>query len=174
MREINRCLGGQWICGIGILLFMMLLLTAGGCVEEPSFYWSLESGDKVPEFETVTLTGVRLNNKSFSNQKGYIIFFSTYCGDCRRELPMIENSYRDYFKSNEKENIEVICISRENNREEVMRFVEEFDLTMPVAVANGELIYQKFASGGVPRVYAIEAGVITAVYLEEIPRLFDQ
>ncbi len=161
---------GLKIVFFSLLLFMSLI----GCVkDEPSEYWSLKPGDALPEFSVTTLEfgaeeeGVVISNSSFYGREGTIIFFSTKCGDCRRELPILEENYREMLSnSSGGESPLVICISRDDNKEAVEAFWKEYDLTMPVALDEGGKIYHKFASAVVPRIYVIEGDRIIASFLK--------
>lgn len=153
----------------GLLTFVLVLLL-GGCVnDEPDEVWSLGPGDALPEFSITDLEGNKIDNHTFYNRRGIIVFFSTTCSDCRREMPVLEAAYRQYLADHNRNDLEVICISREYNISAVREFIKEYDITMPVAVDKGKKVYSKFASIGVPRVYIVDNGIIIDSYLEVIP-----
>lgn len=153
-----------------IILSALIAFLLPGCVtEEPTRTWSLGKGDSLPAFSITDLNGNVIDSSSFSKKRGVIIFFSVTCSDCLRELPRLEEAYREYLSSEGGKNLEVICISRDSDISEVRNFILEHDITMPVAVDKGREVYELFASSGVPRVYIVENGIIIDSYLEEIP-----
>ncbi len=152
------------------MLSLICILSLSGCVnDEPKSYWSLGPGDVLPDFRIADFNGKVYDDANFSGRKGIIIFFSTYCQDCRAAMPEIEESYRKYLEIDRDKDIQILCIAREGSIEEVKTFIREFDITMPVALDKDRQVYSKFASSGVPRVYLINDKSITASYSEDIP-----
>lgn len=144
------------------LILSLLFVGATACVNEDEPEWSLKPGDELPEFNVVTLDGDVISKESFVGKQGYIIFFSTTCGDCRRELPHFEEEYRRLM-STEGAEVEFICISRAEGADEVRAYWEENGLTMPVAAVADRSVYDLFASIGIPRLYTTEGTRITEV-----------
>ncbi len=193
------------------ILPLSVLVMASGCInDEPIDSWSLQPGVTLPSFSVTVLNpdstdegdaaeaGFQIiTDRSFEGKTGYIVFFSTKCSDCRRELPLLEESYNSpvdkpvapassgsltsseprssAFKSDGADSfggsgsLVLICISRDDSREEVEAFWKEYGLTMPVAIDRDGEVYSKFASSGVPRLYVTASTTITAVYLETFP-----
>lgn len=154
------------------MLPALLILLSGvlftGCINDNPEVWSLNVGDRLPAFSVVTSTGEIVSDSSFSDSKGAIIFFSTVCGDCKRELPLIDRQYRRLRSLPEMEHFLLICISRGEDSGTVMKFWEDYGLEMPVAVADAG-VYYLFASSGVPRMYVVGSGLIRDVFLEKFP-----
>lgn len=153
-------------CLSGLCLLVMILLFTGCVKDEPVDEWSLAAGDALPEFSIVSLEGWVIDQNSFAGKRGVVVFFSTTCGDCIREMPLLEAEYKKCAGSEE---VEIICISRDDDVEAVREFVEEYNITMPTAVDDGRRVYSKFAKSGVPRVFVVENGIIVESYLEKIP-----
>lgn len=146
-------------------VWLLIVAILSGCVrdEEPEV-WSLGKGDTLPVFSVRTLEGGVVENSSFAESKGVIIFFTTTCGDCRRELPRLEEWYRT-----QDEDFLLICISRGDDADAVSAFWKENGLTMPVAADPSGKVYALFATRGVPRLFLVENGIIAASYVENFP-----
>lgn len=150
------------------ILSLLILLCATLCVacfhEDADDYDVVHVGDPVPHF-VVTLTDGTTYDSSLRDGRGAtIIFFSTTCSDCQRELPLLDARYRqgDYADQH------VLCISREESPEAVATFWHDHDLTLPVAPQTDRRIYNLFATMGVPRIYTVNAqGIITDIVLAE-------
>ena len=154
-----------------LLLILSALMTACVHENEPEA-WSLKPGDPLPAFTVVTTQGRTVSDQSFRGKRGAIVFFSTQCADCRRELPRLEQSYRQLLETLPNPcDYELICISREETEEAVSRFWAENGLTMPVAIETDRRIYNLFATTGIPRIYQIQDTRILSTHLETLPPL---
>lgn len=151
-------------------MLSFLSAVVSGCInDKDESRRELKAGDEIPTFSVTTLDGVVVNSESFRGKRGAIVFFTTICGDCRRELPLLEKAYRELKRDAGGDDFELICISRSESAESVERFWQENDLTMPVAAEDNRVVYEKFASSGVPRLFLIENCIITASHVEAFP-----
>ena len=57
---------------------------------------AVEVGDVLPEFTVVMNDGRTVESGSLQGQPSFILFFNTACGDCRRELPLVQQMYERY------------------------------------------------------------------------------
>lgn len=134
------------------ILVGLVMVALTGCInerEEP--VWSLQVGDRLPEFEVVLNNGDQVTTESLRDSESVIVFFNTSCGDCRRELPEIQKLYDECLLQNRL--VRFICISREEGAASVAKFWDENHLTMPYSAQPDRRIYNLFASSGIPRIY---------------------
>ena len=54
---------------------------------------AVEVGDMLPEFTVVMNDGRTVESGSLQGQPSFILFFNTACGDCRCELPLVQQMY---------------------------------------------------------------------------------
>lgn len=159
INKVRTFLSLQCLTALAILMAAL-----SSCINDPEEEeWSLAPGDPLPEFTVTTTDGRTVSNLSFAGRKGAIIFFSTECVDCRRELPQLEEEYRRLLSEPGGEDFELICISREETADRVNAFWTEHALTMPVAIETGRYPYSLFATSGIPRIYLIDNGLITSL-----------
>ena len=124
-------------------------------------------GDRVPQFSvqtvladstTATFTTARLTGETV------IVLFNTSCGDCRRELPRM-NEY--YLQHRGDKGFQMVAISREEGAESVAAFWREQGLEIPYSAQTDRRIYNLFASSVIPRTYFCRAdGIITQILVE--------
>ena len=92
---------------IWITIVMMAIMTVAfaGCGNSDDGSGSLEDGDAAVgtetttvEFETVDLDGKTVSSRELfaENKVTMINFWGTFCGPCIREMPEIEEIYREY------------------------------------------------------------------------------
>ncbi len=151
---------------LGLAFILLVAVVCVGCVheDEPEAF-ALERGDALLAFSVVTLTGEVVDNDSYEGRRGAVVFFSTACADCRRELPRLEEWYEA-----QEEDFLLVCISRGDDAETVAAFWAEYGLTMPVAADPAGGVYALFATRGIPRLFIVNDGVIEASYVENFPK----
>ena len=151
---------------------MLFLTMAVGCNtvvddEDNEVKEYVTLGDPVPLFtvETVAADGT-VGTFSTTKLTGetVIIFFNTWCGDCQRELPLL-NDY--YLQHREDNGFQMVAISREEGEESVAAFWKEQGLMIPYSAQNDRRIYQLFASSVIPRVYYCTTdGIVHRIFIE--------
>lgn len=149
-----------------ILYFLCVVLahlTLSGCIKEDEVAGqNLKVGDALPEFSVVLTDGTEVTNRALRGQRALIVFFRTACGDCRKELPVIEKFYRTYAQAN---GVVVLAIGREESAEVVVSYWQKEKLTIPVSPQHDRHIYSLFATQGTPRIYVVDdAGTISATF----------
>lgn len=149
-----------------IWMWLLPMAAATSCVgEDDPEAWSLGPGDALPEFSVTTTTGEIVTNRTFEGKEGYIVFFTTECEDCRRELPEMEKKYRELMAGEDADKIVFICISRAEGAETVEKYWRDNGFTMPVAPQTDREVYDKFASSGIPRMFTTRGMRICGVYM---------
>lgn len=119
-------------------------------------------GDPLPQFEIVLNNGSVVSTETLTGKVAMIIFFSTSCPDCQRELPLLEQVYRHFQNDGD---VAIFAVSREEKQGAVEAFWEETGLTIPYSVQADRTVYNLFATIGVPRVYISDrAATIVAAY----------
>lgn len=152
-----------------ILLFLSLLslislisLLLSSCVSEPdpADDWSLPIGSEMPRFEVALTDGSVVLSESLKGKPTMLVFFNTSCSDCREELPVVQRIYDDM-----KEDINLLCISREQDKVSVREYWKENSLTLPVSAQPNRYIYNLFAKSVIPRIFIFDAsGILTAAF----------
>ena len=158
-------------------LGMLLLLSVSSCLSESENNPTILSvGQAVPAFAAnVTLTdsadwrfsasGSYIYDSQLTvGRQGVYVFFHTSCGDCRRELPVIQAFY-DKVKTDST--ISLVCISRAEADDEVMKYWQQQGFTLPVSPQPDRRIYEMFASSVIPRTYITDRrGKVTNIFTD--------
>lgn len=114
------------------------------------------AGDPVPPVVLTTLGGDSVALQSAQGAT-LLVFFNVGCGDCRSELPVIEEFHRL-----RGEEVRVIAVGRDHVADEIGSYWEREGFTMPACADPGRGIYGCFASRGIPYLVAVESGRIIA------------
>lgn len=128
--------------------------------------------DRLPRFNVTMNDGTTLTTADLTGRWSMIVLFSTSCDDCKKLLPVVSVYYRDYAQQH---NINVICIAREEKKEQTERFWNDNCLTVPYTAPESREIYNLFATRGVPRVYiADKNGMVAKVFRDDNPPTLEQ
>jgi peroxiredoxin len=153
------------------ILLMLLCLTWVGCSsvvdDDTQVVERVHVGDRVPSFSVTMTDGGEERTFSTSQLTGetVIVFFNTWCPDCQRELPRL-NQY--YLQHKDDKGFQMVAISRGEGKDVVARFWSEHELVIPYAAQEDTSIYELFASGIIPRVYFVSAqGIVTRIDVEQ-------
>ncbi|HBF4412409.1 TPA: redoxin family protein [Clostridioides difficile] len=96
-----------------------------------------------------TLTDQYGKTHKLSDYEGKVVFlnfWATWCPPCKKEMPYIEQLYKDYNKNNDDVVILGVAspnLGREGSREHVVNFLKDQGYTFPVVLdEDGALAYQ--------------------------------
>lgn len=154
---------------LSVLLLAVCLMAS--CISEP-----VPDGNEVkpnsllPQFRIFLNDGSRLTTDDLYGKPSVLVFFSTTCSDCQKELPVVEQLFRQYGNR-----INLVCISRGEGEALVSTFWKTYNLTMPYSVQQTTDVYHLFANTGVPRIYVSNADLIVKVVYDDtnMPKLDD-
>lgn len=153
----------------GWLCFWVCLCTGfcTGCIsddEEEGVGGNIMVGDTLPEFSITMNDGRVVSRETLRGKPSCIVFFNTSCGDCRAELPVMERVYRMYVESGD---VTFLAVSREESAESVLGYWTENELSIPFSAQGDRVVYNLFASSGIPRIYISDGNLrVRAVYAD--------
>lgn len=133
-----------------ILAFITICCLSSFAQEETTFVRIKES---VPAFEFEITPGQNQSIADFKGKTVLIVFFATWCGPCRKELPHIQTDIFNKYRKNA--NFKLLIFGREHSWEEVNKFRADNKYTMPFYPDPERKIYSKFAGQYIPRNFLI-------------------
>ena len=83
-------------------------------------------GQKLPQFSVTTSNGMVVSNTTLQGKPSVIVFFNTLCGDCQRELPIVQQVYNQYANR-----AYFICISRAQGTDDVAAYWQSKNFNLP-------------------------------------------
>lgn len=116
-------------------------------------------GDELPAFTVLMNDGQSLSSSQLRDKPSLIVFFSTSCPDCQRELPLLNARYLAHGMDTT-----FVAISREEGWESVSSYWQQQGLSLPVSAQSDRTVYSLFAKKGIPRIYISDAqGIIRSL-----------
>ena len=116
---------------------------------------SLNIGQKAPDFTSQTINGNEITLSELKGQYVLLDFWATWCGPCLPEIPHLKNLWEKYGDTN----FEIVGISLDSNKKELVDFVDEKNLGWPQILVTKSWqgkIPEKYNVVGIPRTYLID------------------
>jgi len=125
-----------------------------------------------PAIEINSETWVNSKPLKLADLKGKAViidFWATWCNPCRMVIPTLVEMYNQYkdkglvvigftriqgFYSDDKVNIGKVPVEEENKL--TLEFIKRFNISYPVAIANGKDIFDAYAVNGIPTMIMID------------------
>lgn len=113
----------------------------------------INAGNMAPDFTVKMLDGSEVTLSKLQGKPTLLIFWATWCPPCRVELSKLQEHIIDRYG----ESINVLPISRGEERAKVDEFITNKGYTFAVGLDGDQSIYQKYATNYIPRCFVIDA-----------------
>jgi len=127
----------------------------------------IEVGQLAPDFELTDLRGQQVKLSNYRGQVVLINFWATWCGYCRTEFPVIQESY----ERNREKGLVVLAVNVQDRRQNVQAYVEEMGLTFPILLDPLGRATGSYQARGLPTSYFVnQEGVIVLKQVGPVDR----
>lgn len=112
-------------------------------------------GDKMPEFEAVTIDGTKTGLAALCKDKKYVVldFWASWCGPCRREIPNLKKIYADFADKG----FDIISVSIDKEEKPWINAVENEGLKWVNIRDTDHSIADKYKVSAVPTMYIVDS-----------------
>ena len=162
-----------WAISIGsalavIAIVVVSILTGGTVTTNGGQPTSALVGKSVAPFSLDGLSGGTITAPWQSHYPSVVIFFASWCGPCKSEMPKVAS----YLRHHNEGSIHVVGIDAGDSLGPAKSFVRTSGVTFPVAFdPNNTVTNGIFNFGTVPETAFVNAkGVVTQVYFGAIPK----
>jgi cytochrome c biogenesis protein CcmG/thiol:disulfide interchange protein DsbE len=112
------------------------------------------------EQETITLADLR-------GQVVVVNFWASWCVECYREAPILEQAWRDY----RDREIVFVGVDHLDTEKEALAYMEKYEITYPSGPDLGDKISQAYGITGVPETFFIDReGKIAYVHIGPVEK----
>ena len=85
---------------------------------------------KAPDFSLTSLSGDTITLSQYRGEKPVVLdFFTTWCPNCRRDMPRLSKMYQEY-----KDQVEVIGINLQENQNKVSKYISSTNIVFPIVL----------------------------------------
>ncbi|RTR40433.1 TlpA family protein disulfide reductase [Shewanella canadensis] len=153
---------------LAAILMVTMALTISGCASSVSetakveYLTYVSAGQPVPVKNFTDSQGNHIDLTESHNAK-LLVLFATWCPDSQRAMKALQAS--DLILD---PNLDIIGIGREENKEALDKFANEYQINFPLVADSDRSIYAKFANAGVPRLILLdgENHIVKAIIAE--------
>lgn len=110
----------------------------------PSFY--------APDFTLEDLSGKKISLSMYKGHKVVLIFWATWCGYCLRELPDLQQTYKNY-----KDKIYLLLIDIMEEQAKVLAYVNKHNLKLPILLDISGKVSEAYQVNGTPSHFFINS-----------------
>jgi cytochrome c biogenesis protein CcmG/thiol:disulfide interchange protein DsbE len=110
-------------------------------------------GSAVPDIELIDINQNKLNLSALKGSVVFVNFWATWCEPCIEELPSIEILFR---RLSPNPRFKLITILFKDDRQNVLRHMEENGYTFPVYENPDDSAANKFGITGVPETFIFD------------------
>jgi len=112
-------------------------------------------GDQAPDFSTTTTDGKKFDLKDTKGKVVMLQFTASWCGVCRKEMPLIET---EIWQAHKNKGLVVVGIDLKEPLETIKQFRQQTGVTYPLLLDIDGEIFEKYADK--------EAGVTRNVLID--------
>jgi thiol-disulfide isomerase/thioredoxin len=148
-----------------VLITVVSVLTGGKATNAPI---NQLVGKQMKSFSIAGLDGGHVSAPWKTGRPSVVIFFASYCGPCKTEMPKISK----YLRAHNPGSVSVVGVDAVDARSAGQAMVKNAGFTYPVAFdSNGNVTSGIFGFSTVPESVFLNAkGVVTNVYFGAIPK----
>ena len=99
----------------------------------------LAAPDKAPDFTLSTLEGDMVSLSDFQGKLVLINFWATRCPPCLKEMPYLEELFRE-----ENENLVILCINVGESTSKVKDFTDKNDISFTILLDADRKVYKSY------------------------------
>lgn len=126
---------------------------------------NLGVGDALPSFVVTMNNGASVASTDLLGHTSVIVFFSTSCPDCQKELPELQR----LWDATDRAVTPILLISRAQGQTEIERYWQSQGLNMLYSPQSDRTIYHLFATSRIPRIYISDSkGIIRYIHTDEV------
>jgi peroxiredoxin len=103
-------------------------------------------GDQAPGFTANIAAGGQITPADLQGKVTMLQFTASWCGVCRKEMPHIEKDIWQKYK--DREDFVLLGIDIDEERDKVVTFGQDVNVTYPLALDPGSKIFHLFAEKG--------------------------
>ncbi|MBM7661177.1 peroxiredoxin [Bacillus mesophilus] len=136
-------------------IILLVLASALGYTLYANFFTSKEKvkvGSTAPNFLLKDLEGNEYELESYRGKGVFLNFWGTYCKPCEREMPYMENQYKQF----KDQGVEILAINVDEAPIVIQKFVDRYNLTFPVPVDKGTQVLNAYGVKPIPTTFLID------------------
>ncbi|MFZ5826226.1 MAG: redoxin domain-containing protein [Bacillota bacterium] len=122
-------------------------------------------GAPAPDFELKTVDGQVYKLSDLKGQAVMLNFFATWCPPCRAEMPLLEETYKEY----KDQGFIILAINLDESDVAITAFQQKMGITFPIVVDKGDHVSRRYDIVPLPTTYFVDRnGIVQGKWTGEI------
>lgn len=130
---------------IGLLLIMASSSCESDHKEQGDRGYHVKVGDRVENIKFNLIDGTTISLAELKGKVVVLQFTASWCSVCRKEMPFLESEVWQEYK---EDDFILIGVDLDEPMDKVLAFIEKMQVTYPISLDPGGLIFSKFAYKG--------------------------
>jgi peroxiredoxin len=147
----------------GVVVGMVISAAGGRVYAQDLEAWGMRELQPPVAASAIALKDIKGRPFSLQQERGHYVlltFFATWCGPCASEMPSLEALYQ----ARKKQGLRILAVGVDSTPEDVDAWVQQKNLSFPVAVDTQGDVAQRYSTGGIPVSFLVSpAGEIVGV-----------
>lgn len=152
----------KYTCCFAWVLMSLCMACMGTDPDEGA---NLQVGDALPSFVVTMSDGTSVATSDLMGHPSVIVFFSTSCPDCQKELPEIQR----LWDATDRAEVPILLIARAQEKADIERYWQAEGFSMNYSPQSDRSVYHLFATSRIPRIYISDRkGIIRYIHTDEV------
>lgn len=109
-------------------------------------------GQKAPDFILTDMNGEQHRLSDYEGQGVFLNFWGTYCKPCEREMPYMDNQYKQF----KDKGVQVLAVNVSESELSVNKFIDRLNLSFPVVIDKNGQVQTAYGIGALPATFMID------------------
>ena len=109
-------------------------------------------GKKAPDFVLVDMNGEKHRLSDYEGQGVFLNFWGTYCKPCEKEMPYMDNQYKQF----KDKGVQILAVNVSESELAVNKFIGRHNLSFPVVIDKDTQVQTAYGIGALPATFMID------------------
>ncbi|WP_313798441.1 thiol-disulfide oxidoreductase ResA [Cytobacillus sp.] len=109
-------------------------------------------GEQAPDFVLVDLNGEEHRLSDYKGQGVFLNFWGTYCKPCEKEMPYMDNQYKQF----KDKGVQTLAVNVGESELSVSKFADRHQLTFPIVLDKDGQVQTAYKIGALPATFMID------------------
>lgn len=109
-------------------------------------------GEKAPDFVLVDMEGEEHRLSEYEGQGVLLNFWGTWCKPCEKEMPYMNNQYKQY----RDKGVQILAVNVGESDLAVKQFTDRMDLEFPILIDKDGMVQSAYGINPLPTTFMID------------------
>jgi peroxiredoxin len=112
----------------------------------------LANGAPAPSFQLDSMAGKKLNLSDLRGKVVLLNFWASWCGPCRKEMPILEQMYRQY----QSKGVTLVGVNVEPSSDDAVKWLKSTPVTFPILFDRDSSVSKLYQVQGMPNTVIVD------------------